>query len=249
MHHVASSYLTITLTIFTATTTVVASNPSPKLYIRSHQPPTADHHPSKRSPASSYNPLADFCGTGTSCSQACGSSFQTCPSNDAPATLHCFNPSSGQECCANGSGFACDPSFYCAQTPLGLTLCCPDSLSFSACADLNDTPTLETAHSTTTSTVFVPKSTTTPASTVTSTDVQTVIVTVETGGGGLASPTTTTTTVNATVTRMGTGVVTPSANESYVEYIPSSDGMSSTRALNWSMLCLMIGLGAGLRMF
>lgn len=51
---------------------------------------------------SGYNPLYDLCGTGTSCSEACGRTFIQCDANDG--NLHCFDPNSKQTCCPNGSG-------------------------------------------------------------------------------------------------------------------------------------------------
>ena len=54
--------------------------------------------------ASSYSPATDLCGMGTTCVEACGSGFQTCPSGDGDQLLHCFDPGVGQTCCADGSG-------------------------------------------------------------------------------------------------------------------------------------------------
>ena len=107
-HYLFSQCLVLVLAAVVAScSSSLTTNNNIDLYVRSlpslSQRAPYDIFP-KRSQLtqSSYNPLSDLCGIGRSCSQACGSSFQTCPSNDQ--ILHCFNPSSGQECCANGSG-------------------------------------------------------------------------------------------------------------------------------------------------
>lgn len=52
---------------------------------------------------SGYNPDFGSCGIGTTCSDACGDGFITCPANTDMA-LFCYNPTVGQTCCNNGDG-------------------------------------------------------------------------------------------------------------------------------------------------
>ena len=52
--------------------------------------------------AQGYQPCLNFCGIGSSCSEACGDDYTTCPSSDS--ILHCFNPSASQICCPGGTG-------------------------------------------------------------------------------------------------------------------------------------------------
>ncbi|KAF2686120.1 hypothetical protein K458DRAFT_471536 [Lentithecium fluviatile CBS 122367] len=80
-----------------------------------------------------YQPGTLYCGTGDSCAEACGPSFEQCGSGDA--SLYCYDPSAGQTCCDDGTGSACDPGFYCAMTPTGMSVCCPnEGMDFDSCA-------------------------------------------------------------------------------------------------------------------
>jgi hypothetical protein len=52
--------------------------------------------------ASGYQPTSTLCGTGDTCQDACGPTFNTCASTDGQT--HCFDPAKNQECCTDGSG-------------------------------------------------------------------------------------------------------------------------------------------------
>jgi hypothetical protein len=49
-----------------------------------------------------YSPEQTFCGTGNTCTAACGAEYQTCASTDQ--VTHCFNPAQKQTCCPGGTG-------------------------------------------------------------------------------------------------------------------------------------------------
>lgn len=50
-----------------------------------------------------YNPEFGSCGSGKTCSDACGTEFEACNATTG-LSLFCFNPGAGQKCCPNGSG-------------------------------------------------------------------------------------------------------------------------------------------------
>ncbi|KAJ1333726.1 hypothetical protein MN608_03722 [Microdochium nivale] len=79
-----------------------------------------------------YTPSDQSCGDGTTCSEACGTNYQTCASTDGQT--HCFDPSVKQTCCPGGSGDACDAGFFCSADAKGATWCCPDSMTLEQCA-------------------------------------------------------------------------------------------------------------------
>lgn len=49
-----------------------------------------------------YQPEQTVCGSGNTCSEACGAGFETCASRDD--SVHCYNPAAAQICCPNASG-------------------------------------------------------------------------------------------------------------------------------------------------
>ena len=49
-----------------------------------------------------YQPSTKFCKNGSSCAEACGAGYSTCPSTDN--AIHCFNPSNKQICCSDAAG-------------------------------------------------------------------------------------------------------------------------------------------------
>jgi len=52
-----------------------------------------------------YQPTQTFCGTGSTCAEACGAGFLMCPSTDK--SIHCYNADAKQSCCSDGSGSMC----------------------------------------------------------------------------------------------------------------------------------------------
>ena len=54
-----------------------------------------------------YQPEQTVCGTGTTCTEACGGGYTQCPSSDE--SVHCYNPQAAQACCSDGTGsmFTC----------------------------------------------------------------------------------------------------------------------------------------------
>ncbi|ORY65328.1 uncharacterized protein BCR38DRAFT_340913 [Pseudomassariella vexata] len=79
-----------------------------------------------------YQPSQTFCGTGLTCTDACGAGFEQCDSTDA--TIHCFDPTAKQTCCGTGTGDSCDEGYFCSSDSAGATWCCPDGLSLEECA-------------------------------------------------------------------------------------------------------------------
>lgn len=57
-----------------------------------------------------YQPENTFCGTGTTCAEACGAGFEQCGSSDAE--VHCFNAAAAQTCCGSSSGGKCLCVFF-----------------------------------------------------------------------------------------------------------------------------------------
>ncbi len=65
-----------------------------------------------------YPPEFGSCGSGTTCSDACGDGFEACNATTS-LSLFCFNKPAGQTCCPNGSGREL-PSPPPNQAPAGL---------------------------------------------------------------------------------------------------------------------------------
>jgi len=86
----------------------------------------------RRQKGSGYEPTQTFCGTGSTCAEACGAGMATCQSTDN--AIHCYNTTALQTCCSDGSGNSCDEGYYCALSTEKGTLCCPDGQSLAACA-------------------------------------------------------------------------------------------------------------------
>ncbi|TLS28249.1 hypothetical protein PpBr36_00957 [Pyricularia pennisetigena] len=78
-----------------------------------------------------YVPTQTLCGMGDSCAQACGASFDMCPSNDE--SIHCFDKER-QKCCPGGKGVSCDAGFFCANNAKGEQICCPEGKPLDQCA-------------------------------------------------------------------------------------------------------------------
>ncbi|ORY15027.1 hypothetical protein BCR34DRAFT_662305 [Clohesyomyces aquaticus] len=78
-----------------------------------------------------YIPNNHLCGEGNTCGEACGGAYVQCPSTDG---IYCYNPSSGERCCANGGGNSCDAGYYCTSESTGNTYCCPNGTDVTNCA-------------------------------------------------------------------------------------------------------------------
>ncbi|KAI6261586.1 hypothetical protein MCOR29_007380 [Pyricularia oryzae] len=78
-----------------------------------------------------YVPTQTLCGMGDTCAQACGASFDMCPSNDE--SIHCFDKQN-QKCCPGGKGVSCDAGFFCAANAKGEQICCPEGKPLDQCA-------------------------------------------------------------------------------------------------------------------
>ncbi|KAM7219253.1 hypothetical protein V8F06_005422 [Rhypophila decipiens] len=87
-----------------------------------------------------YSPDYKSCGVGHDCS-SCGDTFEQC-SAPVDVAVFCYEPSTGQKCCPNGQGKACDSGFYCAMNSNKHTWCCPESLTVQQCASLHGVPAL-----------------------------------------------------------------------------------------------------------
>ncbi|KAH8680868.1 hypothetical protein BX600DRAFT_504617 [Xylariales sp. PMI_506] len=102
---------------------------------------------------SAYQPDAVFCGMGTTCSEACGYGFATCPS--LQNEVHCYNASALQTCCPSGTGDSCDHGYYCTSDTKGSTFCCPEGSTTAECASrFNVTGGLTSQYPTTTSSAY-----------------------------------------------------------------------------------------------
>jgi hypothetical protein len=62
----------------------------------------ANYGVGRRQTDDGYQPENTFCGTGTTCAEACGAGFEQCGSTDAE--VHCFNAAALQTCCGAASG-------------------------------------------------------------------------------------------------------------------------------------------------
>ncbi|KAI6359673.1 hypothetical protein MCOR25_006999 [Pyricularia grisea] len=78
-----------------------------------------------------YVPTQTLCGMGDSCAQACGASFDMCPSGDE--SIHCFDKER-QKCCPGGKGVSCDAGFFCADNAKGEQICCPEGKPLDQCS-------------------------------------------------------------------------------------------------------------------
>ncbi|KAG5916179.1 hypothetical protein E4U61_003885 [Claviceps capensis] len=119
-----------------------------------------------------YKPDQKHCKAGNTCAEACGPTFDQCPSAQ-PDVAHCFNPAAGQSCCTDNSGNSCEAGFYCTHDTKKQTWCCPHDLDLAACAAAFGVTGLEAATAkpvpSTTSTTSSIHTSTTSTSTSTST--------------------------------------------------------------------------------
>ncbi|KAH6659350.1 hypothetical protein BKA67DRAFT_652581 [Truncatella angustata] len=212
----------------------------------------------KRQEDGGYEPDTTFCGTGTTCAEACGAGYQQCSSSDDQ--VHCFDAASSQTCCPNNSGDSCDAGYYCSADTTGATYCCPNGSSVEDCAATFSVtgglssqipgPTLTTTlTSTSISTVVVPRPTTTTSFAITSTAAVATTsssVVISTSSEAVATSTTEecttytseivhtiipasgTTSYNATTVK-GTGYW-PTSSTPAVTTLPVQAGASSTQA-------------------
>ena len=79
--------------------TAEASRPQPYMVARA---PFASLLGIARRNTGGYSPETELCGDGDTCSEACGSGYETCISADK--NNHCFNPAAGDSCCSIQSG-------------------------------------------------------------------------------------------------------------------------------------------------
>ncbi|RDW71389.1 hypothetical protein BP6252_07952 [Coleophoma cylindrospora] len=108
-----------------------------------------------------YQPTQDTCGSGSTCSEACGKGYITCDSSVDEGS-HCFNPDAGEKCCPNNSGDSCAQGYYCTEDSKHTTWCCPDGTDLASCAAayyLTDTLVSQTVAPTTVSSASAPYST------------------------------------------------------------------------------------------
>ncbi|KAJ4357129.1 hypothetical protein N0V85_009515 [Neurospora sp. IMI 360204] len=119
-----------------------------------------------------YQPEQTVCGTGNTCSEACGAGFETCASKDD--SVHCYNAGAAQICCPNASGSSCDAGYYCAADNQQETWCCPNGMGLEECAKaygVDSGLVSQTAEATSTSTTFTSSTSSVASSTSTSTTV------------------------------------------------------------------------------
>jgi len=168
-----------------------------------------------------YEPTETYCSDGDTCAEACGATYQTCPSNDG--FLHCFDPTQGELCCPDGTGNACDAGYYCTQDASGDTWCCPDGDSLAACAAAYSITGVLVAEPTATSTsvALVATSSVVPttsayvavsSSSSSNYSKSTSSASFNLFGGGYSTSTTSTTASTTTTTTGGTVLFTGAAN-------------------------------------
>ncbi|KAK1773472.1 hypothetical protein QBC45DRAFT_80442 [Copromyces sp. CBS 386.78] len=162
-----------------------------------------------------YQPEQTVCGTGNTCSEACGAGFETCASKDD--SVHCYNPAAAQICCPNASGSSCDAGYYCAADNEKETWCCPDGMGLEECAaayGVDSGLVSQTAEATSTST----STTSTSTSTFTSTS----------STSSVATSTSTSSTVVSTTTTSSVVVITTTSTSSVVALSTSSVALNTT---------------------
>ncbi|CCC08113.1 hypothetical protein SMACR_01663 [Sordaria macrospora] len=161
-----------------------------------------------------YQPEQTVCGSGNTCSEACGAGFETCASKDD--SVHCYNPAAAQICCPNASGSSCDAGYYCAADNEKETWCCPEGMGLEECAAAYGvesglvSQTAEAISSTSTST-----STSSTSSVATSTS-------------SVATSTSTSSTVVSTTTTSSVVVTTTSTSSSVIPLSTLSVALNTT---------------------
>ncbi|KAF4977587.1 hypothetical protein FZEAL_5901 [Fusarium zealandicum] len=137
-----------------------------------------------------YQPEQSVCGDGSTCAEACGKGYETCPSNDD--STHCFNPTVKQTCCSDGSGNSCDHGYYCTHDTKSQTWCCPDSMDLVQCAasyGLKDALESDAAYTSTTAA---------PTTSTTTSELKTTSTTVYVTSTSTSAPETTSTQISTT---------------------------------------------------
>ncbi|KAG6044504.1 hypothetical protein E4U17_000536 [Claviceps sp. LM77 group G4] len=151
-----------------------------------------------------YKPDQKHCKAGNTCAEACGPTFDQCPSAQ-PDVAHCFNPAAGQSCCTDNSGNSCEAGFYCTHDTKKQTWCCPHDLDLAACAAAFGVTGLEAATAkpvpsttSTTSSTHTSTTSTTSTSTTSSTTSQTPKMTTTSASSTTVMSNTTTTMAKST---------------------------------------------------
>ncbi|KAG5957899.1 hypothetical protein E4U57_001657 [Claviceps arundinis] len=154
-----------------------------------------------------YKPDQKHCKAGNTCAEACGPTFDKCPSAQ-PDVAHCFNPAAGQSCCTDNSGNSCEAGFYCTHDNKMQTWCCPHDLDLAACAAAFGVTGLEaatakpvpstTSTTSTTSSTHTSTTSTTSTSTTSSTTSQTPKMTTTSASSTTIMSNTTTTMAQST---------------------------------------------------
>ncbi|KAI8686920.1 hypothetical protein NCS56_00264000 [Fusarium sp. Ph1] len=122
------NFKTLASLVLLACATNVAADPQPYKLIKA---PVEGLSLARRS-TPGYQPEQSTCGDGSTCAEACGQGYETCPSNDD--STHCYNPLVKQKCCSDGTGNSCDDGYYCTHDTKSQTWCCPDSMDLVQCA-------------------------------------------------------------------------------------------------------------------
>ncbi|KAG5991808.1 hypothetical protein E4U52_003324 [Claviceps spartinae] len=157
-----------------------------------------------------YKPDQKHCKAGNTCAEACGPTFDKCPSAQ-PDVAHCFNPAAGQSCCTDNSGNSCEAGYYCTHDDKKQTWCCPHDLDLAACAAAFGITGLEAATA-----KPVPSTTSTTSSTHTSTTSTSTTSTSTTSTSTTSTTTTTTTTTTSSTTSQTPKMTTTSASSTTI---------------------------------
>ncbi|KAF5007449.1 hypothetical protein FDECE_6211 [Fusarium decemcellulare] len=169
-----------------------------------------------------YQPEQSTCGDGSTCAEACGQGYESCPSNDD--STHCYNPLAKQTCCSDGTGNSCDEGYYCTHDTKSQTWCCPDSMDLVQCAAAYGVKDgLETAKALTT---------TTTAPATTSSALKTTSTTVYVTSTSTRAPEYTSTTYAAPTTKAVIAKTKTEVAEKTTTLCPSSGYSTAWRGSN-----------------
>ncbi|KAI0132493.1 hypothetical protein BJ170DRAFT_250389 [Xylariales sp. AK1849] len=193
----------------------------------------------QRQDDSGYHPDQTFCGTGTTCAEACGAGFEQCASADTQ--VHCYNAGASQTCCSGGTGDSCDPGYFCSADTDGATWCCPDGTTVEDCAaSFGVTGGLSSQLPVATSTSSGVEQTTSSAVTATSSAVTTtpsaVTTTTSSSGSAATSSTTSSESSSESASVYGTGSSTGECTTYTSEVIHTVIPTASTTGYNTTVV-------------
>lgn len=90
--------------------------------------PYYDSHTRFNETDGGYYPASRYCGTGTSCADACGDEAEACYG------VYCYYPNSGETCFADGTGYSCGGGYFETVTGDNNDYCCKSGHTYEECA-------------------------------------------------------------------------------------------------------------------